>query len=87
MLLTLAGPDDHGYWFLDDENGLSFRLVERFEDHPPAAALLGWQPPEGITDEKAIILNAIDWLIDHVSEPFKAPNHIAEYFKQFDDDA
>lgn len=87
MIVTLAGPDDHGFWFLDDKSGRSFQLVESFEDHPSAAALLGWNAPESVTDEKAIILDAIDWLNDHVSENFKAPLHIAEYFKQFDDEA
>lgn len=87
MIVTLAGPDDQGHWFLDDANGKSFRLVERFEDHPSAAALIGWKPPEGVTHEKEIILDAINWLNDHVSENFKAPLHVAEYFKEFDDEA
>ena len=38
MKVTLMGPDDLGYWFLDDENGNSFPSVERHEDHPQAAA-------------------------------------------------
>lgn len=87
MIVTLAGPDDQGFWFLDDDNGRSFQIVECYEDHPTAAALLGWKNPEDVTDEKEIILDAIDWLNDHVSENFKAPNHIAEYFKEFDDEA
>lgn len=86
MIVTLAGPDDQGFWFLDDDNGRSFQLVECFEDHPQAAALLGWTCPDGVTDESAIIFAAMDYLNDHVSESFKAPLHIAEYFKQFDDE-
>lgn len=80
MVVTLAGPDDHGFWFLDDQSGRSFQLVGRFEDHPQAAALLGWKAPEGVTHEKEIILDAIDWLIDHTSDDFKAPIHVVEYF-------
>lgn len=87
MKVTLSGPDDHGFWFLDDANGRSFQIVECFEDHPQVAALFGWNPPEGVTDQNAIILDAIDYLKDHVSESFKPPLHIADYFKQFDDEA
>lgn len=87
MIVTLAGPDDHGFWFLDDKSGRSFQLVESFEDHPSAAALLGWNAPEGVEDEKAIILDAMDWLNDHVSEKFNAPLHVVEYFKEFDGEA
>lgn len=87
MIVTLAGPDDHGFWFLDDENGRSFQLVESFEDHPSAAALLGWKPPEHVEDEKEIILNAMDWLNDHVSENFQAPLHVVEFFKELTGEA
>ena len=87
MIVTLAGPDDHGFWFLVDRNGRSFQIVECFEDHPSAAELLGWKAPEGITDEKAIILDAIDWLADHIGDDFKAPLHIAEYFKELTGEA
>jgi hypothetical protein len=84
MKVTLAGPNDLGYWFLDDENGNSFPLVERHEDHPAAAALFGWKAPEGVTDEEEIINDAIDWLTDHAGEDFKAPKHVAEFFEKLE---
>lgn len=84
MIVTLAGPDDLGYWFLDDENGNSFPLVERHEDHPAAAALFGWKAPEGVTDTKAIINDAIDWLTEHAGEDFEAPQHVAEFFEKLE---
>lgn len=86
MIVTLAGPDDLGFWFLDDENGNSFPLVERHEDHPAAAALFGWKAPEGITDKKAIIHDAIDWLTDHAGEDFEAPQHVVEYFRELNEE-
>jgi hypothetical protein len=81
MKVTLAGPNDLGYWFLDDENGNSFPLVERHEDHPKAAALFGWKAPEGVTDAEEIINDAIDWLTDHAGEDFKAPKHVVKFFR------
>lgn len=86
MIVTLAGPDDLGFWFLDDENGNSFPLVERHEDHPAAAALFGWKAPEGVTDKKAIIHDAIDWLTDHAGEDFEAPQHVVEYFRELNEE-
>src|ERR1700691_2198684 len=50
MKVTLAGPDDLGYWFLHDEDGNGFPLVEDHAGHPAAAALFGWTAPEGVTD-------------------------------------
>lgn len=82
MKVTLAGPNDLGYWFLDDEDGNSFPLVERHEDHPVAAASLGWKPPKGVTDKEEIMTAAIDWLSDHAGEDFKAPKHVVQYFEQ-----
>ena len=87
MIVTLAGPDDLGYFFLDDENGRSFPLVERHEDHPAAAALFGWKSPEEVKDKKAIIHDAIDWLTDHAGEDFEAPQHVAEFFEKLNDEA
>jgi hypothetical protein len=82
MKVWLAGPDDLGYWFLEDENGNSFPLVERHEDHPGAAKLFGWKAPEGVTDQKEIIQDAIDWLQDHTGDDIQAPRHFAEYFEK-----
>ena len=76
MKVSLSGPDDLGYWFLDDENGRSFPLIERYEDHPDAAVSLGWKRPEDITDQEELIDAAIDWLRDHAGEDFNAPKHV-----------
>lgn len=87
MLVSLTGPDDLGFWFLDDENGNnSFPLVASHEEHPAAAELFGWNAPDGITDTEAIINDAIDWLTDHAGELFTAPKHVVEYFKKLDED-
>ena len=82
MKVTLVGPDDLGFWFIHDENGNSFTFVERHEDHPAAAASLGWKPPTGVTDEDELINAAIDWFTDHSGEDFKAPQHVVQYFEQ-----
>jgi len=81
MNVTLTGPDDLGYWFLTDDNGNSFPLVERHEDHPAAAALIGWKAPKGVTGEEELIGSAIDWLMENTGEDFKAPKHVVEFFK------
>jgi hypothetical protein len=86
MIVTLAGPDDLGYWFLDDENGRSFPLVQRHEDHPKAAALFGWKPPKRITDEEKIIDAAIDFLMDHIGEEIEAPEEAVKYFRELEED-
>lgn len=86
MKVTLAGPDDLGFWFLHDENGNAFPLVERHEGHPTGAALFGWTAPEGITDQEEIIDSALDWLMDHIADEIEAPLHVAEFFRQLDDD-
>jgi len=82
MNVTLTGPDDLGYWFLTDDNGNSFPLVERHEDHPAAAALIGWKAPKGVTGEAALIDSAIDFLMANTGEDFKAPKPVVEFFKK-----
>ena len=84
MKVELAGPDDLGFWFLTNDNGDSFPLVESHEDHPAAAGLFGWTAPEGVTDEEALIDNAIDFLMDNTGEDFKAPKPVAEFFKKLE---
>jgi len=84
MNITLAGPDDLGFWFLTDDEGNSYPFVTSHEDHLNAA-LLGWHKPEGITDEEAI-MNALDWLIEHNGEDFQAPKQVAEFFKEITED-
>ncbi|HEX7378725.1 MAG TPA: hypothetical protein VF278_16510 [Pirellulales bacterium] len=86
MKVTLAGPDDLGHWFLDDEHGNSFPLVERHEDHPAAATRFGWQPPDGATDDETI-LNALDWLMENIGEEIDAPRDVKAYFEALDADA
>jgi hypothetical protein len=80
--VTLTGPDDLGYWFLTDSDGNSFPFIECHEDHPTAAAMLGWVLPEDLEDEEEIIQNALDWLLDHTGDDFKAPAHVAVYFNE-----
>lgn len=87
MRITLMGPDNLGFWFVTDENGRSFPLVERHEDHPKGATLLGWNAPEGVTDQEEIIGNALDWLIDHSGDDFEAPAHVAAFFRQMNEDS
>jgi len=86
MKVTLMGPDDSGYWYLTDDEGNSFPFIECHEDHPTAAAMLGWKRPKDILDEEDIIMDALDWLMDHTGEDFKAPAHVKEYFKQLDEE-
>ena len=80
------GPGDLGHWFFTDDEGNSFPLVERHEDHPKGAALLGWKPPKGITDEEEIIQDALGWLMDHTGEDFDAPAHVTDFFQEFEDE-
>ncbi len=86
MKVTLMGPDDLGYWFLTDEDGNAFPLVERNEDHPAAAVLFGWTAPEDITDEEAIIQDALNRLMDCIGDEIEAPAHVAEFFQQLNGD-
>ncbi len=86
MRVMLIGPGELGHWFLTDDHGNSFPLVTRHEDHPQAAALLGWNAPEGVTDEQANIQDALGWLMDHTGEDFTAPPHVAEFFRQLNED-
>lgn len=86
MNVTLMGPDDLGNWFLTDDEGNSFPLVERHEDHSKGATLLGWNAPEGIGDQEEIIDSALKWLMDHTGEDFEAPPHAAAFFRQLNED-
>jgi hypothetical protein len=80
MKVTLAGPDDLGYWVLHDENGNAFPLVKRDEDHPAAARLFGWAPTEG-TDE---VEDARLWLLDHIGDEIEAPLAAVAYFRELE---
>lgn len=86
MQVTLMGPNDLGFWSVTDEEGNSFPLVERHEDHPAGASILGWQKSDGITDNEEIIQDALDWLLEHTGEDFTAPPQLAEFFHQLNED-
>lgn len=85
MKVTLAGPDDLGYWFLHDEDGNAFPLVEDHEDHPAAAALFGWTAPEGVTDGEEIIQDTLDGLMDCIGDEIEAPKEAVEYFRELEE--
>ncbi len=82
MKLSLAGPDELGRWVLHSPDGLAYPLVERHEDHVPAAKLFGWSHARGITDEEEVIQDALDWLMDHISDEIEAPAHVVEFFRE-----
>lgn len=86
MRVTLMGPGELGRWFLTDDHGNSFTLVTRHEDHSKGATLLGWNAPEGVTDQEEIIDSALDWLMNHTGEDFEAPPQVAEFFRQLNED-
>ena len=81
MEVYLAGPDDLGYWFLEDENGNSFDLVTTEAEHLTAAALFGWKAPEGVSQEQAVE-EARLWLEDCIGDKINAPKDAEEYFKE-----
>lgn len=86
MKVTLAGPDDLGYWFLEDDEGNAFPFVERHEDHPAAAALFGWTAPAGVTEQEEIIQDALDWLNEHIGDEITAPPEAVEFFRDLEED-
>jgi hypothetical protein len=86
MKVWLHGPDDLGAWFLDDEDGNSFPLVSRHEDHPAAAKLFGWTAPEGVDDQEEIVESALSWLMDCIGDEIEAPKEVVEFFRELEDD-
>jgi hypothetical protein len=83
MRVVLAGPDDLGYWFLEDEDGNSFPLVNCEADHITAAVLFGWKAPEeGAADQEAIIEEARLWLMDCIGDQIEAPKDAADFFQE-----
>jgi hypothetical protein len=80
MRVILAGPDDLGYWFLVDDAGNTFPLVQDDEEHMQAAALFGWVEPAGLAESQEIIDDAIDWLMEHIGEEIDAPMHVERFF-------
>ncbi len=81
MKVCLAGPDDLGYWFLEDEDGNSFDLVTTEAEHLTAAALFGWKAPEGVSKEQAID-EARLWLEDCIGDMIDAPPDAEKYFQE-----
>jgi hypothetical protein len=79
MKVSLAGPDELGYWFLHDENGNAYPFVERHQDHAAAATLFGWKAPEGVTDDEELINSAIAFLMDCISDEIEVP---ADFFPE-----
>ena len=78
MLVTLEGPDDLGYWFLTDDDGNAYPFVTNHQEHLDAV-YLGWQMPEGVEEEDAIMA-ALEWLNENIGEEFEAPDHVEEFF-------
>lgn len=86
MKLMLVGPDDSGFWFLENQHGMTWQVVERWSDHPGAAALFGWVAAEGATgDEQAEA--AREFLMDHIGDEIEAPLHIAQHFDKLEREA
>ena len=85
MKVTLAGPDDLGYWFLHDENGHAYPLVVTHEDHPMAAALFGWIESDDC-DEDERIENARIWLMECIGDEIDAPSHVQKFFLELNGD-
>lgn len=86
MKLMLVGPDDSGFWFLENENGLSWQIVERWGDHPGAAALYGWVAPDGATDDEQAEA-AREFLLEKTGDKIEAPLHIAQHFEELEREA
>jgi hypothetical protein len=86
MKLMLVGPDDSGFWFLENENGLSWKIVERWADHSAAAALFGWDAPDDATDEEQNE-SAREFLMEHIGAEIEAPRHIAIHFEELEREA
>lgn len=84
MKLTLMGPDDSGHWFLCDEHGNDWRIVQCWNDYVPAAELLGWLV---VGTEAERVRNALDFLLDHIGEDFNVPKHVADHFLELQQDA
>lgn len=84
--LNLTGPTVEGFWFLENDNGLSWQVVERWTDHPGAAALFGWIAPNGATqDEQAEA--AREFLMENIGAEIEAPLHIAQHFGELEREA
>jgi hypothetical protein len=86
MKLMLVGPTDEGFWHLENENGLSWQIVERWSDHAAAAALLGWVAAIGATDDEQAEA-AREFLMENIGAEIEAPLHIAQHFEEIEREA
>ena len=86
MKLTLVGPDDSGFWFLENQHGMTWQVVERWGDLPGAAALFGWISAEGATDDEQAEA-AREFLIENIGVEIEAPLHIAAHFEEMEREA
>jgi hypothetical protein len=86
MKLMLVGPDGSGFWFLENDHGLSWQLVERWADHPGAAALFGWVAADGSSDDEQAEA-AREFLMEKIGDEIEAPLHIAQHFKELEREA
>jgi len=86
MKVTLTGPDDLGYWFLHDEDGNAYPLVECWRDHLAAASLFGWTAREEAKDENEMIEDARLWLLEHIADEIEAPKDVVEFFLKLQED-
>lgn len=84
--VELTGPDDLGVWYLTNAHGNAFPLVESHEGHPAAAALFGWQAPEGVEDREAIIQDALVFLMDHIGDEIEAPKEAVDYLSELEEE-
>lgn len=86
MKLILAGPTDEGFWHLENEDGMSWKIVERWTDHPGAAALFGWSAPDGMTAEEQAE-SAREFLMENIGAEIEALLHIAQHFDEMEREA
>lgn len=86
MKLTIVGPTVEGFWFLENDDGLSWQIVERWSDHPGAAALFGWIAPDGATDDEQAEA-AREFLMEHIGDQIEAPLHVAQHFEELEREA
>jgi len=83
MKLTLVGPTLEGFWFLENADGLSWQLVERWLDLPGAASLFGWASLAGTSDDEQGEA-AKEFLMEHIGHEINAPLHIAQHFEEME---
>lgn len=86
MKLALVGPDDSGFWFLENEHGMTWKIVERWEDHSAAASLFGWLAPDGESEGEQME-SAREFLMERIGDQIEAPRHIAQHFEELERDA